>query len=93
VLADQQRHLVGFGTAGGGWSPTDWIAFTLQFSGHTPFYDQSDLPELARSALQVVIGGTLALPGRTTLDIGVAEDLAVNAAPDVTLHLRLAHHF
>lgn len=93
VLADQQRNLVGFGAAGCGWSPARWIAFTFQFSGHTPFYDQSDLPELANPALQLVIGGTLAFPGQTTLDIGVAEDLAVNTAPDVTLHLRLAHRF
>jgi hypothetical protein len=39
------------------------------------------------------MGGTLGLGERTSLDIGVGEDLSVNASPDVTFHFQLAHEF
>lgn len=93
VLSDQQRNLAAFGTIGTGWAPTEWIAFILQLSGHTPFYDGSDLKELSSNSLQLHIGGTLKLPGSLLMDIAVSEDVSVNTAPDVTLHLALRRPF
>lgn len=93
VLPDQQRNVAGFGTLGTGWAPAEWIAFILQLSGHTPFYDGSDLKELSSNSLQLNIGGTLKLPGSLFMDIAVSEDVAVNTAPDVTLHLALRRMF
>ena len=93
VIPSQQRHLVGFGTVGCGWSPTEWIAFKVQTSGHTPFYDQSDLAPLNKPAAQLLIGGTLGFSPRTTLDIGVSEDIVVATSPDVAFHLALRHLF
>jgi Protein of unknown function (DUF3187) len=93
VLPGQQNNFAGFGTLGCGWSPVAWIAFKVQTSGHTPFFTGSDLRELSNSALQLIVGGTLAFSPRTTLDIGVSEDLAVNTAPDVALHLSLRQLF
>ncbi|GAM08515.1 hypothetical protein OR1_00787 [Geobacter sp. OR-1] len=93
VLPDQQRSLAAFGTLGAGWAPTNWIAFIMQFSGHTPFYQGSDLKELSANSLQLHSGGTLRLPGSLLLDIAVSEDIAVNTAPDVTLHLALRRPF
>ena len=93
ILPEQQKNLAGFGTFGFGWSPAKWIAFKVQASGHTPFFSGSELRELSESALQVVVGGTLAFSPKTSLDIGVSEDLAVNTTPDVALHLALRRLF
>jgi uncharacterized protein DUF3187 len=93
VLRGQQRNLAGFGTIGFGWSPAEVIAFKTQLSGHTPFYRGSELRELNYSALQLLIGGTIAFSGGTALDIGVSEDLAVNTSPDVAFHLSLSRRF
>jgi len=93
TLPDQQRSFVGFGSLGAGWAPAEWIAFVMQFSGHTPFYSGSDLKELSSNSLQLHSGGTLRLPGSTFMDIAVSEDISVNTAPDVTLHLALRRSF
>ncbi|ACM22151.1 hypothetical protein Geob_3814 [Geotalea daltonii FRC-32] len=93
VLKEQQNNLVGFGTIGIGWSPADVIAFKTQLSAHTPFYGDSSLPELGDSAVQLIMGGTIAFSPTTFLDIGVSEDLAVYTSPDVALHLALTRRF
>jgi hypothetical protein len=92
VLADQQRNVAGFGTLGFGWGPAQWIALKAQVSGHTPFY-QSDLRELGKDALQLIVGGTLAFSPQTSLDIGVSEDIIVRTSPDVAFHLALKRLF
>lgn len=93
VLPDQQRSLAGFGALGVGWAPADWIALILQLSGHTPLYEESGLTLLSSNSLQLHSGGTLRLPGSFLLDIAVSEDIAVDTAPDVTLHLALRRRF
>lgn len=93
VLRDQQKNLAGFATLGIGWGPADWIDFKTQLSGHTPFFQGSDLRELNSPALQLIIGGTLHFSGTTSLDIGVSEDVAVNTSPDVAFHLALRQIF
>lgn len=93
VLKGQQEHLVGFGSVGGGWSPRDFIAFKVQFSGHSAFYKESDLKELTSPAMQLLFGGTLAFTPSTTLDIALSEDIIVGASPDVALHLGLGQRF
>ena len=92
ILRDRQRNVAGFGTFGFGWGPADWIALKAQVSGHTPFF-QSELRELGKSALQLIIGGTLAFSPWTSLDIGVSEDIIVNTSPDVAFHLALKRLF
>jgi len=89
VLPDQQRSVVEFGTLGAGWSPLDWLAFKLQFDGHTPFYRDSRLRELDDGSVQLTIGGTLGFTRNTSLDLGVSEDIVVKTAPDVVFHLAL----
>lgn len=93
VLKDQQRNLAGFGTLGFGWSPADWIAFKVQTLWHSPLYQGSGLRELANGSLVITSGGTLALAERTTLDIGVSEDLSVKTSPDVVFHFALRRRF
>lgn len=93
VLRGQERYLVGFGSLGVGWSPTDLLGFKLQLSSHTPFYRGSDLPELDGFSSLLMIGGTLAFTKESALDIGVSEDVMVNRSPDVAFHLALTTTF
>jgi hypothetical protein len=41
----------------------------------------------------LTIGGTVAFGKKTSLDIGVSEDLIVATAPDVVFHLALRRTF
>jgi len=93
VLADQQNNVVGFGTAGLGWGPAEWISFKFQLDWHTPFYHDSSLDEVSKGSLMLISGGALRLPGDYRLDIGVSEDVAVATAPDVAFHLGLSKRF
>jgi len=93
VLRDQQRNLVWFGSLGIGWSPFLWLAFKIQTNAHTPFYQDSELRELNAASAQFIIGGTLAFSERTTLDIGVVEDIIVKTSPDVVFHFALRQKF
>ena len=93
ILRDQQRHWVGFGGLGVGWSPLRWLALKIQTNAHTPFYDASDLRELNAFSAQLTVGGTLAFSNRMTLDLGVTEDIIVATAPDVVFHLNLRMKF
>ncbi len=93
VLPDQQRHGVGFGSLGAGWSPARWIAFKVQANGHTAFYKDSALRELNANSVQLTIGGTLAFTERIALDLGITEDVIVKTAPDVVFHFALRGQF
>jgi hypothetical protein len=51
------------------------------------------LRELSQNAVQLLIGGTLTLSERTTLDIAVSEDIATLTSPDVVFHFDLSVRF
>ncbi|MBE0557501.1 MAG: DUF3187 family protein, partial [Proteobacteria bacterium] len=93
VLPEQQVDHVGFGSIGVGWKPLNWIAFKVQIDAHTPFYRDSDFQPLSDNAAQLLIGGTLGLSGRTSLDIAVSEDLARKTSPDVAFHFNVITRF
>lgn len=93
VLRDQHNPLAGVGTFGFGWGPASWISFKVQLNGTTPLYRGSSLSEISKSSLLLLFGGALKLPGEYLLDIGVAEDVAVTTAPDVSFHLGLSKRF
>jgi len=93
VLPEQQKNWAAFGSLGLAWRPLNWLAFKIQADAHTPLYSQSDLKELSAGSVQLITGGTLYLSEKTSLDIGVGEDLVVNTAPDVSFHLTLRSRF
>jgi hypothetical protein len=93
VLRDQHNRFAGVGTLGLGWGPASWISFKVQLNGTTPLYRASSLGELSKSPMLLIFGGALRLPGEYLVDIGVAEDVAVSAAPDVSFHLGLSKRF
>lgn len=93
VLADQQKQLAAFGTAGIGWGVTEWLSFKFQTNLNTPMYRSSSLPELSRNAVMLILGGALKLPGGYVLDIGMSEDVIVATSPDVVFHLGVSRQF
>ncbi|MEE9914134.1 MAG: DUF3187 family protein [Deltaproteobacteria bacterium] len=93
VLADQQNPLVGFGALGAGFAPACWIELKVQANAHTSFYSDSDLAEVNAPSVQLTLGGALHLTKKTSLDIGVTEDIMVGTSPDVVFHFSLAHKF
>jgi hypothetical protein len=93
ILADQQRHVVGLGTIGGGWAPWELIDFKLQLNVNTPLYADSDLVPLSGYGVLLVMGGSLHLTPTVSLDIGVSEDLNVGSAADVALHCAVNARF
>lgn len=93
ILRDQHKSRAAVGTAGLGWGPASWISFKAQLNGNTPLYRGSSLDEISKNALMVMFGGSLKFPGEYLLDLGVAEDLSVGTAPDVSFHLGLSKRF
>lgn len=93
VLPDQQRPLAGFGTLGLGFQPTGWLELKIQTNAHTSFYSDSDLTQINAPSAQLTMGGALHFSPKTSLDIGVTEDIVVGASPDVVFHLSLQHRF
>jgi hypothetical protein len=93
VLPDQQKRWVGFGSLGIGWAPLNWLSFKVQADAHTPFFSDSDLNEIAATAVQLIVGGTISFSERVALDIGVSEDLIVNTSPDVAFYFTLRTRF
>lgn len=94
VLPDQEKNWAGFGSLGLGWqTPLSWLGLKVQADAHTPFYRDSELKEIGANSVQLIAGGTLYLSGKTSLDIGLGEDLAVGTAPDVSFYLTLRSRF
>jgi hypothetical protein len=93
VLRDQHRNLVGFGSLGVGWSPLEWLALKVQADGHTSFYTGSDLVQVNGGSVQLTTGGTIGFTRDTFLDVGISEDVVLDASPDVVFHLALRSRF
>jgi len=93
VLEKQQRSFAGFGTVGLGWSPFPWFALKVQVETHSAFYRDSITDVLTSPVLQVVGGGTFALPWEITLDVGISENIFKETSPDVTFHFALRKRF
>jgi hypothetical protein len=92
VIPERQRHAVGFGTIGFGWQPLTWLTLKLQLDGHTAFFD-SELSQLGNFSSQLIMGGTVGLPGDFQFDLAVSEDIIVDTAPDVLFHFALRRMF
>ena len=65
----------------------------VQLDAYTPFYRDSSLKVLSANAAQLLIGGTLGLSERTTLDIAVSQDIATKTPPDAVFHFNLNTRF
>jgi hypothetical protein len=92
VLSDMVQQFVGFGGLGAGLYLTDNLLFISQLDINTPFYS-SDLVETGSYAVQLTLGGSVMLSERGRINLGVAEDLVIDASPDVTFHMDVEWRF
>lgn len=89
VLEDFQKPFAGYGNLSVGWRLASWLAPRVQVDVHSPFFADTGMAPLDDWAVQLTCGATVRLPGRFALDVAVAEDVAVNTAPDVVFHFGL----
>lgn len=93
LMPEQQRHAVLFGSLGAGWKPLSWLALKVQLDGQTSFYKDSGLDEINSPSAQAVVGGSLFFSDKSSLEIGLSEDLIIKTAPDVVFHFALNYRF
>jgi len=91
VLREIQKHFACYGGVSAAWIATQSLEFKLQLDMHSAFYE-SDLPQLG-SSMQLLVGGTVHLPGEVLLDLGMSQQLITDSTPDVGFYLFLRHLF
>jgi len=91
-LGDLRRPIVGFGTIGAGWTPASWMALKLQADGHTALSRENGFKPLA-STVHLMGGFTFTLPGGVDMDLGIAENILNESAPDVGFQLGFRKRF
>ena len=89
VLPDFQEPVAVYGDLAVGWRLARWLVPRVQIDFHSPFFADTDQGPLDDWAVELVCGATVSLPGRFALDLAVAEDIAVQTAPDVAFHVGL----
>jgi hypothetical protein len=89
VLADYQEPVAIYGDLAVGWRLASWLVPRVQIDVHSPLFSGTGMAPLDDWAVELVCGATVRLPGRFALDLAVAEDVAVNTAPDVVFHVGL----
>ncbi len=91
VLTHKQENIAVYGGLSVDWLALDNLEIKAQLDMHSAFYN-STLDQLG-SAVQLIVGGTLYLPGDLLLDLGISEQLSTDATPDVGFYLHLQHIF
>ena len=89
VLPDFQEPVAVYGDLAVGWRLASWLVPRVQIDFHSPFFADTGMAPIDDWAVELVCGATVRLPGRFALDLAVAEDVAVNTAPDVVFHVGL----
>ena len=89
VLEDFQESFAGYGNFSVGWRLASWLVPRVQVDFHSPFFADTGMAPLDDWAVELVCGATVRLPAGFALDVAVAEDIAVNTAPDVVFHFGL----
>lgn len=89
AFKQQQQKLVGFGGMGYvlGWSRH--IQFKAQLDFNTRFIRDTRAQEFGSEAVQLTLGGDV-LFTNYRIEIGVAEDLIIDASPDVVFHVGIS---
>ncbi len=82
------KDSVWFGSAELSFAPAQDWRLKLQLDAHTAFY-HSALRELGSDSVQLLLGGSVRVSQHWLLDAAIAEDLAVDTAPDVVFQLAL----
>ncbi len=91
-LGDLRHPVVGFCTVGAGWTPLSWMAVKVQTDAHTPLSRETEFKPLSWT-IHVMGGFTFALPAGIAMDLGIAENILNETAPDVGFQLGLRKRF
>ncbi|WP_157736251.1 DUF3187 family protein [Granulosicoccus antarcticus] len=81
-----QRSVVGFGALGIQYILQHRYRLLLQVDWHTPFYD-SALAELSDATVVMSGGVRYLMRGNQSFEFSIAEDIAVDTAPDIVARL------
>jgi hypothetical protein len=87
VMPEQHENLAVFGGIGAGIKLETGFQLISQLDINSAFFPHSKLNELGDVAMQLSLGGRYKFNKRYAIDFGIAEDLLIDASPDVTLHL------
>jgi len=93
ILPDMAKSFVGFGNIGAGVYLSHNVVFISQLDINSPFYSSSDLVELGSYAIQLTLGGKIKFAKYGQINLGLAEDLIIDASPDVTFHAAVEIRF
>ena len=88
VLSELQEDIVLFGNFGFHWQYWENVAIQAQVDWHTNFYTDTGA-RLLGDVSQITFGAKFTLSPRVYFDFAVAEDIKVDASPDVNFNLAL----
>jgi len=90
VMKSQHKNTVTFVTAGMQGQTWEKIVLKFQVDMHTAFYDSTI--DFLSSVIQLTFGGSI-LFDSSSLDIAVAEDIAVGTSPDVSFNFTWRYRY
>ncbi len=81
ILADLQKNYVWSALAGVSWNAWRTLDLTVQFAANSSVFD-AESTSLAGDAVVLSFGGSYRTSGGWRWDIGMSEDVQVDASPD-----------
>jgi len=93
LLENMQIKNIAFGSLGLAVVSNSWLVPKFQLDYHSRFYKDSETQELGDFGLQFLMGVDFILNNHATLTAGFTEDVKLNTAPDIVLHLGLGYAF
>jgi hypothetical protein len=92
LLTELQEDFAWSALAGVTWNAWRGLDLTVQLNANSSVYDIPDL-DLAGDAVLMTIGGSYRTEAGWQFDVGISEDIQVEASPDVVFNFALRHDF
>ncbi len=92
ILPQYQQSFAWAGLGGVSWNAWRSLDLTVQFYANSRIFDTS-INGLSGDAVVLSYGGTWRTPGGWRFDLGMNEDIEVNASPDATFYFAVQHGF
>ena len=93
ILPKYQRDFAGFAGISSSFAYNKTFALVAQVDAHTALYRDSALVQTGSYSAALSFGGSFRLDGDWRLNVGLTEDLHVNASPDIGFHLEVSTLF
>lgn len=87
LLTEQEERTAGFSTLGVAWLYSESLALKLQGDFHTRLFKSSQLSSIGKNSAQSSAGFSWNISKKSRLDVSFTEDIYVESAPDIALHL------